>query len=48
MTGTLFGLLFVMTGRFRLPMAVHAAYDVVAVLLIYWGFEERVAHRILR
>ena len=43
-TGLTFGTVYALTRRLWLPMVMHAAYDVTAVLLIYFGLEATVAH----
>jgi membrane protease YdiL (CAAX protease family) len=43
-TGLVFGTIFAMTGRIFMPMVAHAAYDVIAVFIIYFDLEVRVAH----
>lgn len=44
MTGLAFGTLMAIQGRIWLPMFAHAAYDLTALAIIYFGLEERVAH----
>jgi membrane protease YdiL (CAAX protease family) len=46
--GLAFGTLFLATGRLWLPMIVHAAFDVTAVLMIYWNLETVVARLFFR
>lgn len=41
--GLVFGALFAITGRLWLGMMTHAAFDITAVALIYFGWEEWVA-----
>jgi membrane protease YdiL (CAAX protease family) len=43
-TGLVFGTIFGATGRIFMPMVAHAAFDVVAILIIYLDLEVRVAH----
>ncbi len=43
-TGLVFGTIYAVTGRLWLPMLAHAAFDVTAVVLIYWNWESAVAH----
>jgi len=43
-TGLAFGTSFAVTGSIFLPMIAHAAFDVTAVLIIYWNLESYVAH----
>jgi CAAX protease family protein len=47
-TGLVFGAIFMATGRLWFPIAAHAAFDVTAVLIIYWNLESSVAHFIFR
>jgi membrane protease YdiL (CAAX protease family) len=42
--GLVFGTIFARTGRIWMLMAAHAAFDVVAVAIIYWDLETAVAH----
>lgn len=46
--GLVFGALFARTGRLVGLMIAHAAFDLAAVALIYWGLETRVAHWFFR
>jgi uncharacterized protein len=48
MTGLVFGAVYQATGGLWLPMVLHAAFDITAVLLIYWNLEATVAHWIFR
>jgi membrane protease YdiL (CAAX protease family) len=43
-TGLTFGTIFAITGRIWMLVFAHAAYDVVAILLIYLNLESPVAH----
>jgi CAAX protease family protein len=43
-TGLAFGTVFSLTGRLWTLMCVHAAFDLTAVAIIYWGLESSVAH----
>jgi uncharacterized protein len=43
-TGLVFGGMYVLTGELFIVMVTHAAFDVMAVALIYWNLESRVAH----
>ena len=43
-TGLLVGGIYAGTGQLFMLMVAHAAFDVVAVALIYWSLESRVAH----
>ena len=47
-TGLVFGTIFALTGRIFMPMVAHAAYDLVALAMIYWNLETRVAHLIFK
>ena len=42
--GLVFGAIFAVTGRIWMLIAAHAAFDVVAVAIIYWDLESEVAH----
>jgi uncharacterized protein len=42
-TGLTFGTVYAVTRRLWLPMVIHAAFDVTAVLLIYFNLEARLA-----
>jgi len=48
LAGLVFGTVFAVTGQIWLPMVAHAAFDVTAVALIYWGWESAVAHFLFR
>jgi hypothetical protein len=48
LTGLVFGALLAVTGRIWLAMFAHAAYDIVAIAIIYGNLETRVAHLIFR
>ncbi len=48
MTGLTFGTIFAVTGSIFLPMIIHAAFDVVAVAIIYWDIEEKVAQLVFK
>jgi membrane protease YdiL (CAAX protease family) len=47
-TGLTFGTIFAFTGRIPLVMIAHAAFDVVAVLIVYWNLETYVAHLVFK
>jgi len=47
-TGLAFGTIYAFSGRLWLIMAAHAAFDVTAIAIIYWGLEARVAHLFFR
>lgn len=42
--GLVFGTIFVVTGRIWMLICAHAAFDLAAYAMIYWGVESRVAH----
>jgi membrane protease YdiL (CAAX protease family) len=46
-TGLLFGGLFAWRRNIWFVMAAHAAFDLVAIALIYWSLEESVAHAVV-
>lgn len=46
-TGLTFGAIYARTRRLWVPMIAHAAFDIVAVVIIYGGFETRLAHLVL-
>lgn len=48
LTGLLMGTIYARTGNLWLPVVLHAAFDVTAVFIIYWGLESRVAHFFFR
>ena len=43
-TGLLFGGIYALRGQLFMLMVAHAAFDVMAVALIYWNLESRIAH----
>ena len=47
-TGTVFGTIFVCTGRIWIPMFAHAAFDLTALAIIYWNLESSVAHFVFK
>jgi membrane protease YdiL (CAAX protease family) len=47
-TGIVFGTIFAFTRRIWMVMFAHAAYDLAAVAMIYWGLESDVAHLIFK
>ena len=47
-TGGVFGMVFAVRRQLWPMVIAHAAFDVTAVVLIYAGWEERVAHWLLR
>ena len=46
MTGLIFGSIFAITGRIFMLMIAHAAFDLTALWMIYYGLETRIAHLI--
>jgi CAAX protease family protein len=46
--GLLFGTIFAIRKRIFMLMVAHAAYDVAAVLIIYWNLESYVAHLVFK
>lgn len=46
MTGLIFGSIFAVTGQIFMLMIAHAAFDLTALWMIYYGFETRIAHLI--
>jgi len=46
--GLVFGTIFALSGRIFMLMVAHAAFDVVAVLIIYLDLEVRVAHLVFK
>ena len=47
-TGFMFGIMYATTRQLWAAIAAHAAYDVVAVLMIYWNLETSVSHWLFR
>lgn len=47
-TGLVFGFAYLRLGRIWPVMVAHAAFDVTAVLMIYWSLEQPLAHALLR
>lgn len=43
-TGLVFGGMYVRTGELFIAMVTHTAFDLMAVSLIYWNLETRIAH----
>jgi membrane protease YdiL (CAAX protease family) len=43
-SGLVFGTIFALTGRIFVLMVAHAAFDLMALAMIYWNFETAVAH----
>jgi len=48
MTGLIFGSIFAITGQIFMLMIAHAAFDLTALWMIYYGLETRIAHLIFR
>ena len=46
--GLVFGTIFAIRGRIFMLMVAHAAFDVIAVAIIYWDLESEVAHLIFK
>jgi membrane protease YdiL (CAAX protease family) len=46
--GLVFGTIFALRKRIFMLMVAHAAFDVVAVLIIYWDLESYVAHSVFK
>jgi uncharacterized protein len=46
--GLVFGTIFAVTGRLWMLMVAHAAFDLTALAIIYWGLESHVAHLIFK
>ncbi len=47
-TGLVFGSIFAITGQLFMLMIAHAAFDLTALWMIYYGFETRIAHLIFQ
>lgn len=47
-TGLVFGTIYAITGSIFMLMCAHAAFDLVAYAIIYWGLETSVAHWVFR
>lgn len=48
MTGLTFGTIFTLTGSIFLPMIMHAAFDIAAVVIIYLNVETKIAHLVFK
>ena len=46
--GLVFGTTFSITGRLPMLIIAHAAFDLTALAMIYWGFESDIAHLIFK
>jgi len=47
-TGLVFGIVIMVTGRIWTIMIAHAAFDLTALAMIYWDLETKVAHTIFK
>ena len=47
-TGLVFGITVMITGRIWVAMFAHAAFDLTALAMIYWNVESRFAHLVFR
>ena len=47
-TGLVFGTIFAVTGRIWMVMCAHAAFDLMAIAIIYWNLEAAVAHLVFK
>jgi len=47
-TGLVFSSIFAVTGRIFMLMIAHAAFDLTALWMIYYGFETQIAHLIFK
>ena len=48
MTGLVFGTIFAVTGRLFLNMVIHAAFDLAALVMIYFEAESRIGHLLFK
>ena len=48
LTGLAFGTIYAVSGRLFMLMVAHAAFDLMALALIYWNLETSVAHWIFK
>jgi membrane protease YdiL (CAAX protease family) len=48
MSGLIFGSIFAITGRIFMLMIAHAAFDLTALWMIYYGLETQIAHLIFK
>jgi membrane protease YdiL (CAAX protease family) len=46
--GLVYGTIFAITGRIWMLMVAHAAFDLVALAIIYWDIESHVAHLVFQ
>jgi len=47
-TGLVFGTIFAISGEIWTLMVAHAAFDLLAVAIIYWDLETRMAHLVFK
>jgi membrane protease YdiL (CAAX protease family) len=47
-TGLVFGTIFAVTGRIWMVMCAHAAFDLMAIAIIYWNLEAAVARLVFK
>jgi CAAX protease family protein len=47
-SGLVFGTIMAVTGRIWMLMCAHAAFDLTALAIIYWGLEPDVAHLVFK
>jgi membrane protease YdiL (CAAX protease family) len=47
-SGLTFGSIFAITGRIFMLMIAHAAFDLTALWMIYYGLETQIAHLIFK
>ena len=47
-TGAVFGAIYARTGHLYMLMCAHAAFDVAAVIIIYFDIESKIAHLVFR
>jgi membrane protease YdiL (CAAX protease family) len=47
-TGLVFGTIFALTGRLFLNMVIHAAFDLTALVMIYFDAESRFGHLLFK
>ena len=43
-----FGTIFAVTGRIWMLMCAHAAFDIIALAIIYWNLESEIAHLVFK
>jgi membrane protease YdiL (CAAX protease family) len=47
-TGLAFGTILAVTRQIWIPMIAHAAYDLTAIVMIYWNMESTIAHVVFK